>query len=203
MPYEIKKYERTSAKLAPPELKKVHPLGKSPVVTFEQDGKTHTLAESGAIVEFLIARFGKGRMAPSSESDDWLSYLFWLHWAEGSAMTPLMLLLVFSALPKQSPFFLKPLMNGISGTVISKFINPSLANNFGFVEKELAGKDWFVGSEPTGADIMMFFPIEGFEAGGDMAKYPNITKFMERARARPAYKRAEEKGGVNDLKSFM
>lgn len=190
--YDIKLYERNKlTMLAPPELKKVHPLGKSPVIT---DGDL-TIAESGAIIEYLISKYGKGRLKPAPETPEALRYTYWLHFAEGSAMPPLLLALIFNKIETSPmPFFIKPIIKGVSATVKSSFINPNLKNNFAFIESELTKSEWFAGNEITGADIQMSFPLEGGSTrGGTLG--PKSLAFLEKIHARPAYKRAIERGG--------
>ena len=192
-PYEIKFYERDKeTMLAPPELLKIHPLGKSPVIT---DGDM-TVAESGLIIDYLIKRYGEGRLIPPPFTPDRMRYHYWLHYAEGSAMTPLLLKLVFGALPERSPWFVKPVVNGIVATVNKTFIDPQLKLHADYWEGELSKSEWFSGPEITGADIQMSFPLEAAASRAGIEKgFPNIHAFLDRIHARPAYKRALEKGG--------
>lgn len=193
--YEIKKYQRDPATmLAPPELLKVHPLGKSPVVT---DGDL-TVAESGAIIEYLVERYGSGRLIPPAGSPERLRYRYWLHFAEGSAMPPLLLKLVFDRVASAPmPFFAKPIARGISKKVQSAFVNPNLTRQLDFMEDELGKREWFAGAEFTAADIQMSFPLEAAaQRAGLDASRPRLMAFLERIHARPAYKRALERGGV-------
>jgi glutathione S-transferase len=192
--YDIKRYERDAkTMLAPPSLRKVHPLGKSPVIT---DGD-HTLAESGAIIEYLVERYGGGRLIPPAGSPERLRYTYWLHFAEGSAMPPLLLKLIFDKIETTPmPFFAKPIAKGISGKVKSSFIDPQLTQILDYMEKELAKKDWFAGTEFSAADIQMSFPLEAAAARGGLDKRrPKLMGFLERIHARPAYQRALERGG--------
>jgi glutathione S-transferase len=197
--YTVKRYERdTETMLAPPELKAIHPLGKSPVIT---DGDK-TLAESGAIVEYLVATYGNGRLIPPDGTPERLKYTYWLHYAEGSAMPPLLLKLIFDRIESAPmPFFVKPIAKKIAQTVKTQFITPQIETHFGFIEKELAKTGWFAGSDFTAADIQMSFPVEGAAARGGMTKdkRPNIFAYLERIHARPAYKAALEKGGPYDI----
>ena len=190
--YEIKRYERDKkTMLAPPDLKKVHPLGKSPVIT---DGDL-TIAESGAIIEYLVNKYGNGRLKPQAGSTELLRYTYWLHFAEGSAMSPLLLTLIFNKIESSpAPFFIKPILKGISAKVKSSFINPNLKNNFDYIESELAKTTWFAGNEFTAADIQMSFPMEGGDARGGMLG-PKSKEYLSRIHARPAYKKALERGG--------
>ncbi len=192
LPYELEFYRRDpKTMLAPPELKRVHPLGKSPVVT---DGDA-TLAETGAIVEYLVDKAG-GRLRPPEGSPERLRWTYWLHYAEGSAMPPLLLQLVFSMLPSRSPALVRPIVSAIAARTIGSFIAPQLATQFDFLESELTKSKWFAGEEFSAADVMMSFPLE---AGGARANAyrgrPRLKAFVETCHARPAYQRALEKGG--------
>lgn len=191
--YEVKPYERDpKTMLAPPSLRAVHPLGKSPVVT---DGML-TLAESGAIVEYFVDRYGDGSLKPPPDTADRLRYTYWLHYAEGSAMPPLLLSLVFQRMPRgPMPFFMRPLVRGISDKVRKAYIDPQIALHLHFMESELGSSTWFAGDEFTAADIQMSYPIEAAATRtGLNAKFPNLVAWLERVHARPAYKRALEKG---------
>lgn len=195
VPYDIKHYKRNpETMLAPPELKKVHPLGKSPVVT---DGQGLVLAESGAIIETLVERHGLGRMAPPAGTPDFDRYRYWLHYAEGSAMPPLLLKLVFDKVEKAPmPFFVKPIAKAIAGKVKSSFISPQLKTHFDFMEGELARSPWFAGEAFTGADIQMSFPLEAAASRGGLdASRPRMMDWLARIHARPAYQRALARGG--------
>jgi glutathione S-transferase len=179
-PYEIKRYQRDAAiRLAPPELKAVHPLGKSPVIT---DGE-RTVHESGAIIDYLIRRHGGGRLAPALGSDAYETYLQWLHYAEGSAMLPLMLNMYVGRL-------------GEAGAPLHPRIQSEMANHLGYVNAALGGRDWLLGAELSGADIQMSFVGEVTGAFGQLDRYPNIKAWVGRFQARPAYKAALEKGGA-------
>ena len=194
LPYEIRHYQRDAkTMLAPPELKAVHPLGKSPVIT--DDGVT--VAESGAIVEYLIDQYGQGRLRPPPGTPDRLRYTYWLHYAEGSAMPPLLMKLVFDEVEKAPmPFFVKPIAKAISGKVKSTFINPQITQHLDHMEAELGKFSWFAGKEFSGADIQMSFALEAAQAKGGLdATRPQLMDFLKGIRARPAYKRALKKGG--------
>jgi glutathione S-transferase len=198
--YEIKRYERDpKTMLAPPELRAVHPLGKSPVVT---DGGL-TLAESGAIIEYLVERHGQGKLAPAPGTPERVRYTYWLHYAEGSAMPPLLLALVFSRLPKGPiPFFLRPIVKGISQKVMKVFVNPQLRLHLDYLEGELGKSTYFAGEDFSAADIQLSFPIEAAGARGGLGeKRPKLAAWLERIHARPAYQRALEKGGPYELLS--
>jgi glutathione S-transferase len=192
--YEIKKYERDAkTMLAPPELQKVHPLGKSPVIT---DGDV-TVAESGAIIEYLVERYGNGRLAPAIGSLERLRWRYWMHFAEGSAMPPLLLKLIFDKVASAPmPFFVKPVARGISAKVQSMMVTPNLKRQLDFMEGELAKSEWFVGNEFSAADVQMSFPIEAAaQRAGLDASRPKLMAWLKRIHARPAYRRALERGG--------
>ena len=197
VPYEVKRYQRDrKTMLAPPDLKAVHPLGKSPVIT---DGGA-TLAESGAIVEYLIDRYGQGRLAPVRGTPEQLRYTYWLHYAEGSAMPPLLLKLVFDRIGSAPvPFFVKPIVRTIVDKAMKGFISPQLKTHLDYMEAELGKSEWFAGQEFTAADIQMSFPIEAAasRAGLDASR-PRLWAWLQRIHARPAYQRALEVGGPYD-----
>jgi glutathione S-transferase len=195
VPYEIQKYQRDAkTMLAPPELTRVHPLGKSPVVT--DDGVT--VAESGAIVEHLLAAHGRGRLMPAAGTEERRRFTYWLHFAEGSAMPPLLLKLIFDRIGAGDgmPFFAKPIARGIAAKVKALMIEPNLKRQLDFMESELARSEWFAGSEFSAADIQMSFPVEAaaMRAGLDASR-PNLFTFLKKIHARPAYRRALERGG--------
>jgi len=196
--YEIVRYERDpKTMLAPASLKAVHPLGKSPVIT--EDGLT--VAESGAIIEYLVERHGKGRLVPPPGTPERLRYTYWLHFAEGSAMTPLLLALIFGRLPRQPmPFFVRPIVRTLSDKVSKALIEPQLRSQQRFMESELAKSTWFAGDDFTAADIQMSFVVEASATRGGLgANHPRLTAWLERIHARPAYRRALEKGGPYEL----
>jgi glutathione S-transferase len=198
VPYEIKRYERDpKTMLAPPELRAVHPLGKSPVIT--DDGQT--LAESGAIIEYLVDKYGQGRFAPAADTPDRLRYTYWMHYAEGSAMPPLLLKLVALRIASAPmPFFAKPIARKIASTLQSSFIDPQLKLHLGYINKELSATGWFVGNDFTAADVQMSFPLEAATARGGMeGQIPAVVDFLKRIHARPAYQRALERGGKYEL----
>ena len=198
--YEVKRYERNAeTMLAPPELRAVHPLGKSPVIS---DG-AQTVAESGAIVEYLVDRYGHGRLIPATGTPDRLRYAYWLHYAEGSAMPPLLMKLVFDRVETAPmPFFVRPFARAIAGQVKKTFIGPQIALHLGFIESELGARTWFAGDAFTAADIQMSFPLEAAAARGGLdGARPKLMSFLERIHARPAYQRALEKGGPYELLS--
>ena len=192
--YEIKRYERDAkTMLAPPELRKIHPLGKSPVIT---DGD-QTMAESGAIIEYLVGTYGAGRLTPPSGTAERLRYTYWLHFAEGSAMPPLLLKLIFDKIESTPmPFFAKPIAKAISGKVKKSFIEPQISQNLDYMETELATNLWFAGPQFSAADIQMSFPLEAAAARGGLdASRPKLMAFLKRIHERPAYQQALERGG--------
>ncbi len=194
--YEIKRYQRDpETRLAPPDLRKVHPLGKSPVIS----DAGRTLAESANILEYLARHYGKGRWAPAMKSDAYWDYNYWMHYAEGSLMPPLLLRLVFDMVSTKSPFFIKPLAKGISSQVGKAFINPQIRTHLDFVDAQLADREWFAGERISAADLQMCFPLEAAKARGLIGdERLNIHAFVERCHARPAYRRALEAGGPYD-----
>jgi glutathione S-transferase len=200
VPYEVRRYERdVQTMLAPPELLAVHPLGKSPIIT--DDGVTDgdkTLAETGAIVEYLVETYGQGRLVPAAGTPERLRWTYWLHYAEGSAMSPLLLKLVFTALPDRAPGLLKGLVRTIAAKAQSGFVDPQLKSHIDYWEAELAKAEWFAGPDFTAADIMMSFPLEAGAARAGAASRPHVKAFLDRIHARPAYRQALERGGPYD-----
>jgi glutathione S-transferase len=194
VPYEIKRYQRDAkTMLAPPELRSVHPLGKSPVI---QDGAV-TLAESGAILEYLVERHGNGRLVPAPGTPERLRYTYWMHFAEGSAMPPLLLKLVFDRIERAPmPFFVRPVARAIAQRAKAGFVQPNIDRNLDYMERELQARDWFAGGEFSAADVQMSFPLEGARARGGLdERRPRLMDFLARIHARPAYRRAIERGG--------
>jgi glutathione S-transferase len=196
--YEIRRYERDrKTMLAPPELKAVHPLGKSPVIT---DGKL-TLAESGAILQYLVDEYDTaGRLQPRSNADR-RRMNYWMHYAEGSAMPPLLMKLVFDRIETTPlPIVVRQIARGISAKVKESFIEPQITTHLDYMEGELGKSTWFAGEKFSVADIQMSFPIEAAasRAGLDASR-PKLMDFLARIHARPAYQRAVEKGGPYTL----
>ena len=194
LPYEIRKYQRDAkTMLAPPELLKVHPLGKSPVIT--DDGVT--VAESGAIIEYLLERHGDGRLEPARGTPERLRFTYWLHFAEGSAMSPLLMKLVFDRIETSPmPFFARPIARGISRKVKTAMVEPNLKRHLDHMERELTKSEWFAGDEFTAADIQMSFPVEASaQRAGLDASRPKLMTFLKKIHARPAFRRALERGG--------
>lgn len=191
--YEIRHYKRDrKTMLAPPELKQVHPLGKSPVIS---DGAV-TVAESGAIIEYLLDAHGNGRLRPAPGTEARRRFTYWLHFAEGSAMPPLLMTLVFDQVKAKSPLLVKPVAKGIADTVMKAFVKPNLDGQLAFMEAELAQRPWFAGEEFSAADVQMSFPLEAAAARvGLDERYPRLQDWLERIHARPAYHRALAKGG--------
>ena len=195
--YEIKPYQRDKqTMLAPPELRAVHPLGKSPVVS---DGEL-TLAESGAIIEHLADRYGAGRLAPAFGSAERVRYLYWLHFAEGSAQPPFLLKLLFDRIKTKSPVLVRPIARAIADKALKGYVLPNIERNLNFMESELGRHDWFAGAQFSAADIQMSFPVEAARVRGGLdGSRPRLMSFLERIHSRPAYLRAVERGGKYDL----
>jgi glutathione S-transferase len=193
--YEVRRYQRHPKTLfAPPELQQVHPLGKSPVIG---DGDI-TVAESGAIVEYLLDTHGGGRLRPTAGTPERRRFTYFLHFAEGSLMPPLLMKLVFAKVREAPvPFFIKPVVKGIADQVDKSFIGPNLTRLLAFLEAELQGRDWFAGAEFSAADIQMSYPLEAAaeRAGLAAARHPRLADWLARIHARPAYARALAAGG--------
>jgi len=192
--YDLKCYQRDpQTLLAPPELKAVHPLGKSPVI---QDGEL-LLAESGAIIEYLADRYGGGKLARPHGSAERAHYVYWLHYAEGSAMPPLLMKLIFDrVVGAPMPFFARPVVRKIHQSVMTAFIGPQLKLHLDYLETQLAKRDWFLEGEFSAADVQMSFPLETAVARGGLDQTrPRLMGWLRRVHARPAYRRAVERGG--------
>lgn len=191
IPYEIRQYKRDpKTLLAPPELKAVHPLGKSPVIS--DDGKV--IAESALILDYLVTKYGNGKLRPQDE-DELLRYQYWLHYAEGSAMTPLLMKLVFEKVETSPmPFFAKIIAKQIAGKVRRSWIHPQLKLHLDYLEQEIQKTGWFAGKEFSAADIMMSYPLEAAAARGGLHR-PHLESFLKKVTERAAYKRAVERGG--------
>ncbi|KAL8696272.1 MAG: hypothetical protein Q9201_007742 [Fulgogasparrea decipioides] len=205
--YELKTYKRQNM-LAPPELKKIHPLGKSPLVSVQAEGAAEpiVLAESGSMVEYLIDHFGPS-LAPKrwqegkenqvqGETEEWLRYRYYMHYAEGTLMPYLVTSVLLGAIRARSPFFLKPIANAIAGNVESMFLKPNLGNNFSFLEDQLRsapdGGGYLCGSKLTGADILMIFPLSSVKGrfGFTKGKYPALWAYVDRLEATEGNKKA-------------
>ena len=196
--YNVVRYQRNAeTMLAPPSLRKAHPLGKSPVVV---DGE-NTLAESGAILEYLVERYDSARkFAPSPGTPEQLRYRYWMHYAEGSAMPPLLMSLVFSRIKRAPmPFFARPVARGIADKVMKSFVGPQVKLHLDYMEGELGKSRWFAGDDFSAADIQMSFPVEAASARYGSDDKPNLRAFLQRIHGRPAYQKALEQGGPFDL----
>src|SRR3978361_2044479 len=158
--YEIARYQRQPDMRAPKELRAIHPLGKSPGIT----DNSHTVAESGAIVEYINGAYGNGRLIPPPNTPERLRYTYWLHYAEGSAMSPLLLKLLFTLMPKRAPATLRPLVRKVSNQALTTMVNPQLKQHMAYWEAELGKSEWFAGNEFSAADIQMSFPLEAASA---------------------------------------
>lgn len=196
--YEVVKHQRDPVtNLAPPELIAVHPLGKMPVI---RDGDL-TLAESGAIIEYVLGRYGNGRLVPAAGTPERVRYLYWMHYAEGSGMPLLLLHVIFDQIEKaRVPFFIRPVTRGLAARVRQMLVQPQLDRNFDFLEAELGANEWFAGPEMTAADIQMSFMLEAAAARSGLDdKRPKLMAWLDRIHARPAYARAIERGGPYQL----
>jgi len=195
--YEVKRYERDkTTSLAPPELKKIHPLGKSPVIS--EDGVV--VAETGAIVEYVIEKHGGGRLIPPAGTPERLRYTYWLHAAEGTVMPLFVMTLIFNRVETASPWIIRPIAKGIASQVRAAYLGPNVKANLDYMEAELEKSAWFAGGELTAADVMMSFPVEAAAVRTDLeTEYPRLRAFLERVQARPAYRKALERGGPYQL----
>jgi glutathione S-transferase len=196
--YEIVRYQRDpKTMLAPAELKAIHPLGKSPVIS--DNGVV--VAESGAIVEYLIETYGNGRLAPPAGTAERRLWTYFLHYAEGSAMAPLLMKLIFDRVESSpAPFFVKPIAKAIAGKVKGSYILPQIAMHLDYLEAELGQREWFAGADFSAADIQMSFPLEAASARGGLDQTrPKLAAFLKRIHSRPAFQRALERGGPYEL----
>jgi len=196
--YEIKRYGRDKQTgLAPPELKDVHPLGKAPVIV----DRGVTVAESGAIMEYLADTYDDGRFRPPSGTPEAQAYTYWLHYAEGTFMPLMIITLILARIDTAPmPFFVKPIAKGITGKVRSGYLDANVQSNLAFVERTLSQSDWFCGDRFTAADVQMSFPLEAAEVRTDLADdYPHVDRFLQTIRARPAYQTALDRGGHYEL----
>ncbi|APE04511.1 MAG: glutathione S-transferase [Alteromonas sp.] len=192
--YKIEFYERDSTtNLAPDSLRAVHPLGRSPVLSTPHGA----IAESGAIVEYLVRNHAESSFAAPKDEEALQQYWFWLHFAEGSLMPPLVANLVLEKARQKGskPFFIKPITDKLVDGIINAYYGPNLAQSLRYVESYLANHTWFAGDEPTGADVQMIFPLESLVASGRADDFAAIRGYVKRVHERPAYKRALEKGG--------
>jgi glutathione S-transferase len=196
LPYEIQKYERDrKTSLAPPELEKIHPLGKSPVIT---DGSI-TVAESAVILEYIVEKYGNGKLVPPKDTPNYRRYRYYMHYAEGSLM-PFLLLKLITGKMRQAPFLVRPIANKISGTIDGTYVGPNLSRHITFIANELGSADFFAGGELTAADLQMSFPMEAIAARVPDAPAV-IRDWVKRVHERPAYQRALERGGPYELVS--
>jgi glutathione S-transferase len=192
--YEIQHYARDKkSSLAPPELFAVHPLGKSPVITDEGV----TIAESGLIVEYLIEKYGDGRLMPAIGTPEHLQFRYWLHYAEGTFMPLMVITAILNRIETAPmPFFMKPIAKIIAHRTKAAYSGPNIRLNLDYLEATLQKSTWFCGSEMSGADIMMSFPIETAAMRTSLAEnHPALEEFRQHVRKLPAYQRAIEKGG--------
>jgi len=192
--YQIERYQRDpKTMLAPDSLKRVHPLGKSPVIVDDD----RTLAETGAIVEYLVDRYGEGALKPPENTDERLRYTYWLHFAEGSMMSLLLLGIVLDRMSKSPmPLIIRPAGLVIGAGVKKKFLTPRLDAQLEFIDSELKRSEWFAGDQFTAADIQMSFPLEALDTRANIGKqYPRIAAYLKRIHERPDYKTALQRGG--------
>lgn len=196
--YEIRHYKRNpKTSLAPPELTQVHPLGKSPVIT---DGDK-TIAESGAITEYLIDTYGNGKFKPEPGTPEAMKNTYWMHYAEGTLMPLMVMTLIFNRV-EQAPLLVRPIAKGISAQVKKAYLNPNTRRNLDFVEAELGKNTWFTGEGLAGADFQMIFPLEAASVRARLSDtHPNIKAYIDRVHALPAFQRGLEKGGPYELMS--
>ena len=202
LPYEVKRYARDrKTMLAPPELKQVHALGKSPVITHRTADGDVTVAESGAIIEYLLDAHAHpeetGRLRPAAGTPARRQFSYWLHFAEGSAMPYLVMKLVFDQVRNAPvPFFIKPIVKGVADKVTQTFLMPNITQQLAFIESTLVQQPWFAGAEFSAADVQMSYPLEAAaERVGLGSTHPHVTAWLQRIHARPAYQRALAQGG--------
>lgn len=195
--YDIKRYGRDKeTSLAPPELQDVHPLGKAPVI--DDDGQV--VAESGAIVEYLVGKYDDGTLLPEAGTPERLAYTYWLHYAESSLMPLLLMSLIMNRIETQAPALVRPIARKIAASVREGYLDPNLERHLDFMESTLQQSTWFCGDRMTAADCQMSFAIEAAEVRTDLrTEYPHLAGFLDRIRARPAYKRALDRGGHYEL----
>jgi len=196
--YDIERYGRDKqTSLAPPELKEIHPLGKAPVIT---DGEV-TVAESGAIIEYLVERYDDGTLRPAAGTPGRRAFTYWLHYAEGTFMPLMIISLILGRIETAPvPFFIKPVARGIALKVRESYLDANVQRNLDFLEDTLASSTWFCGDAFTAADVQMSFALEAAEVRTDLtAEYPHLAKFLASIRARPAYKAALDRGGHYEL----
>ena len=191
-PYEIRHYQRDAkTMLAPPELRAVHPLGKSPVIT----DANHTIAETGAIVEYIVELYGQGRLTPEPGTPEQLRYRFWMHFAEGSAMPPLVTTLLLGETARRAPVLVRPVARMIGRALQSSYLGPTIAAQLDLMEAELRQSSHFAGDHLTAADVMMSFPVEAAASRVGLGERPRLSAWLAAIHARPAYRQALQKGG--------
>ncbi|GAA5126047.1 glutathione S-transferase [Alloalcanivorax gelatiniphagus] len=197
LPYEIEHYKRDPrTSLAPESLRRVHRLGKAPVIS---DGSV-VMAESGAILEYLVERYGDGRLKPATDTPQWLDYIYWMHFAEGSLMPLLVMKLVFGRVATSPmPFFAKPIARKISGKMNDQFLQPRIQDQLALVEEHLSRHPWFAGEQMSAADVQMSFPLQAAASRANLDNLPHIRDFIQKVEALPAYQRAIERGGPLQL----
>jgi len=198
VPYEIEHYERDkSTSLAPLDLLKIHPLGKAPVIT---DGEL-VVAESGAIIEYLVNKYDDGTLRPADGTPERMDYMYWMHYAEGTFMPLMIVSLIMSRIESAKvPFFVKPIAIGIVGKVRGGYLGPNIKRNLDYMNQVLEKTSWFCGDELTAADIQMSFALEAAEVRTNLSTdYPNLKAFLDRMKARPAYQAALKRGGPYQL----
>jgi len=196
--YDVVFYKRDPvSRQAPKELKQIHPLGKSPVIT---DGDL-TIAETGAIIEYLIENYADGKFIPPPKTPEKLRYTYWMHYCEGSAMPPIVMKVVFKVMPEKVGFLIKPLVGIVASKAQDEYVDIEIMKQINFWESELQKTEYFAGSEFTACDIMMGFPLEVVFRYFAMDKFPKIKEFLDKVHARPAYIAANEKSAAFDPKS--
>lgn len=196
--YEMKRYGRDKQTgLAPPELKDIHPLGKAPVIV--DNGVT--VAESGAIIEYLVHTYDDGQLHPEVGTSAWRTYTYWMHYAEGTFMPLMIISLILGRIETAPmPFFIKPVAKGITGKVRANYLDANVRNNLAFLEQTLSESTWFCGDSFSAADVQMSFALEAAEVRTDLAKsFPHLAGFLKTVRERPAYKAALDRGGHYEL----
>jgi glutathione S-transferase len=195
VPYELVKYERDPrTMLAPPALEQIHPLGKSPVVT---DGGT-TVAESGAILEYIVEHHGGGRLVPARGTAEHQAYRYFMHYAEGSLMPYLVMRLITNRVRTKAPWIVRPIARKIANTIDAQAVEPNLVRHVAFLDGELAKREWFAGGELSAADIQMSYPVEAVAARAAGAPQ-RIKDWVAKIQQRPAYQRALERGGPQEI----
>lgn len=193
--YQLTCYARNKAHLAPDSLEQIHPMGKAPILV----ANDKPLIESGFIIEYLLKHYDKAQQFKPSDDNEsaWEAYTFWMHFAEASVMPPLVMRLVFNKVVEKSPMLIRPVSKGIQKQVENSMIESNLTKMLTMMERQLQDNHWFAGSDFSAADIQMYLPIVGANAGKrlDKAKYANLLNWLKRCQSRPAFKRSEEKGG--------